>query len=66
MAFYEKDYQKSKRLLEDSLLQDKKNFVIYYYLGEIAEKKLKIDAAITYFQKAIKFILFFLSYFCIF
>lgn len=63
MAFYEKDYQKSKALFEDSLLQDNKNFVTYYYLGEIAEKMLNIDTAINYFQKAIRFFKLILNFY---
>jgi len=51
LAFYEKDYKSSKGLLEKALLNDQKNFLVYFYLGEIAEKQLQINKAINYFKK---------------
>lgn len=41
-------------MLENALLSDTKNFIIYYYLGEIAEKNLEFMKAIFYFEKTIK------------
>lgn len=54
LDYYEKNYSISQKTLENALLSETKNFVIFYYLGEIAEKLLQIDKAIFYFQKTRK------------
>jgi len=52
LSFFEKNYQSSKDMLEKALEYDRKNFITYFYLGEIEEHFSNIRTAVQYFQKA--------------
>ena len=55
LLFFEKNYQSSKEMLEKAMDSDRKNFIPYFYLGEIEEEQhLNSIEAVDFFKKAQK------------
>ena len=57
LLFFEKNYQSSKEMLEKATDSDRKNFIPYFYLGEIEEEKNQNSImAVDFFKKAQKYL----------
>lgn len=52
LLFFENNYQSSKEMFEKAMDSDRKNFIPYFYLGEIAEEQ-NLNS-VDFFNKAQK------------